>query len=96
MICMMHFPSIKSPFVSFFCILLFSINGLSYFLFLFPLTCRCQNNEHKNESANGQGFYFERVVYAGKFGDDDDMKDNDLPLDLLRLVEQDERQILPY
>ena len=63
---------------------------------LFPLTCRCQNNEHENDSANGQGFDFERVVYADEFGNDEDMEDNDLPLDLLRLVEQDERQILPH
>ena len=35
MICTMHFPSIKSPFVSHFCILLFPINGLSYIVFLF-------------------------------------------------------------
>ena len=63
---------------------------------LFPLTCRFQNNEHENDSANGQGFDFERVVYVGEFGNDEDMEDNDLPPDLLRLVEQDERQILSH
>ena len=63
---------------------------------LFPFTCKCQNNEHKNNFANGQGFDFERVVYASEFGNDEDMEDNDLSLDLLRLVEQDERQILPH
>ena len=45
------------------------------------------NNEHENDSANGQGFDFERVVYAGEFGNDEDMEDNELPPDLLRLVE---------
>ena len=53
----------------------------------FPLTCRCQNNEHENDSANGQGFDFERVVYADEFGNDEDMGDDDLLSNLLRLVE---------
>ena len=63
---------------------------------LFLLTCRYPNNEHENDSANGQGFDFERVVYAGEFSNEEDMENDDLPLDLLRLVEQEERQILPH
>ena len=62
----------------------------------FSLICRCQNNEHENDSINREGVDFERVVYVGEFGNDEDMEDNDLPSDLLRLVEQDERQILPH
>ena len=54
------------------------------------------NNEHENDTANGQGFDFERVVYTGELDNEEDMEDDDLPLDLLRLVEQDERQILPH
>ena len=65
-------------------------------LYLFPLTCRYPNNEHKNDSANGQGFDFERVVYVGELGNEEDMEDDDLPLDLLRLVEQDDKQISPH
>ena len=53
----------------------------------FPLTWKCQNNEHENDYANGQGFDFERVVYIDEFGNDEDMEDNDLPPNLLRLVE---------
>ena len=45
------------------------------------------NNEHENDSANGQGFDFKRVIYVGEFGNDEDMEDDDLPPDLLRLVE---------
>ena len=63
---------------------------------LFSLTCRYPNNEHENDSANGQGVDLERVVYAGVFDNEEDMKNDDLPPDLLRLVEQDERQILPH
>ena len=63
---------------------------------LFSLTCRYPNNEHENDSANGQGFDFERVVYAGEFSTEEDMESDDLPADLLRLVEQEERQILPH
>ena len=39
---------------------------------------------------------FERVVYAGEFSTDEGMEDDDLPLDLSRLVAQDEKQILPH
>ena len=63
---------------------------------LFPLTCRYPNNEHENDYANGQGFDFEKVVYAREFSDEEDIENDDLPPDLLRLVEQEERQILPY
>ena len=63
---------------------------------LFPPTCRYPNNEHENDSAKGQGFDLERVIYAGEFSDEEDMENDDLPPDLLRLVEQDERQILPH
>ena len=63
---------------------------------LFPLTCRYPNNEHENDSANGQGFDFERIVYTGEFSNEEDMENDDLPPYLLRLVEQEERQILPH
>ena len=52
--------------------------------------------EHENDSVNGQEFDFERVVYVDELGNEEDMEDDDLPPDLLRLVEQDERQILPH
>ena len=63
---------------------------------LFPPTYRYPNNEHENDSAKGQKFDFERVVYAGEFNNEEDMENDDLPPDLLRLVEQEERQILPH
>ena len=91
----MHFLS-KSSFVPYSYILSFPINGLSISYSFFSLTCRYPNNEHENDSANGQGFDFEKVAYADELGNEKDMEDDDLPLDLLRLVEQDERQILPH
>ena len=54
------------------------------------------NNEHENDSVNGQRVDFERVVYASEIGNEEYMENDDLPSDLLRLVEQDERQILPH
>ena len=76
-------------------IIFFYINSLPI-LYLFPLTCRYPNNEHENDSANGQGFDFEKVVYAVELGNEEYMEDDDLPPDLLRLVKQDERRILLY
>ena len=63
---------------------------------LFPPTCRYPNNEHENDFVNGQKIDFERVVYANEIGNEEYMKNDDLPPDLLRLVGQDERQILPH
>ena len=87
MISTMHFVS-KSSFVSNFCILSFSINGLPISYSFFPLTCRYPNNEHENDSVNGQRVDFERVVYANEIGNEEYyMENDDLSPDLLRLVE---------
>ena len=85
----------KSSFVSHSCILSFFINSLPI-SYSFSLTCRYPNNEHENDFVNGQGIDFERVVYASEIGNEEYMENDDLPPDLLRLVEQDERQILPH
>ena len=63
---------------------------------LFSLPYRYPNNEHENDSVNGQRVDFERVVSANEIGNEKYMENDDLPPDLLRLVEQDERQILPH
>ena len=72
--------------MSHFIIFISSINSLPI-LYLFSLTCRYPNNSHENDFVNGQGFDFERVVYAGELSNEEDMEDDDLPPDLLRLVE---------
>ena len=59
-------------------------------------TCRYQYNEYEIDSANSLGLDFKKVVYAGEFSENEGMEDNDLPLDLLRLMAQDEKQILPH
>ena len=64
-------------------------------LHFFSFTCKYRNNEHENHSASSLGLDFERVVYAGEFSNNESMKDDDLPPDLLRLVAQDEKQIFP-
>ena len=60
---------------------------------LFSLTCRYWNNEHESDFANSLGLDFERVIYIGEFSNDEGMKNDELPSDLLRLVAQDEKQI---
>ena len=78
--------------------IIFFISSINSFpiLYLFPLTCRYPNNEFENDFVNGQSVNFERIVYAGELGNEEDMEDNNLPPDLMRLVEQDERQILSH
>ena len=61
--------------------------SIAFHIVPFSLTCRYPNNEHKNDSVNGQRVDFERVVYAGELGNEENMEDDDLPPDLLRLVE---------
>ena len=68
----------------------------SYIVFSFHPLAGTQTNEHENDSANGKGFDFEMVVYASEFSNEEGMENDDLPPDLLRLVEQEERQILPH
>ena len=63
---------------------------------LSPFTCRYPNNEHENDFVNGQRVDFERVVFASEIGNEEYMENDDLPPNLLRLVEQDDRQILPH
>ena len=72
-----------------------SINSL-FISHLFSLTYRYRNNEHENDSTNSLGLDFEKVVYAGEFSNNEGMEGDDLPSDLLRLVAQDEKQILPH
>ena len=43
-----------------------------------------------------KGLISKKVVYVGELGNEEDMEDDDLLPNLLRLVEQDERQILPH
>ena len=62
----------------------------------FSLTCRYQYNEHENDSANSLGLDFKKVIYASEFNKDEGTEDDDLPPDLLRLVAQDEKQILSH
>ena len=81
----MHFL-LKSSFVSHFCILSFPINGLPIRI-LFSLTCRYPNNKHENDLVNGQKDDFERVIYASETCNEEYMENDDLPPDLLRLVE---------
>ena len=88
----MHFFVNESPFVSHFIIFISSINSLPYCTFFHSLAgIRTMNTRM---TASGQGFDFERVVYVGEFNNEEDMENDDLPPDLLRLVEQEERQIL--
>ena len=74
----------------------FSLSIAFLYRTLSSLTCKYQYNEHENDSANNLGLDFERVVYVDEFSNNKGMEDDDLPPNLLRLVAQDEKQILPH
>ena len=63
---------------------------------IFTLFFKFSNNKHENNQVNTQGVDFERVMYADEFSNDKDIKEDVLPLDLKRLVEAEERKILPH
>ena len=65
-------------------------------LHLFISLCRFPNNKHENNQVDNQGVDFERVMYTDEFGNDEDIEEDVLPSDLKRLVEAEERQILPH
>ena len=56
---------------------------------------KCPNNEYKNNQVNDQELDFERVVYVGEFSNNEDTEDEVLLSELVRLVKQKEKQILP-
>ena len=89
----MHFSSMSLHLCPILALFFTNSLPISYF---FSLTYRYQNNEHENDSADGLGLDFERVIYVGEFSTDEGMEDDDLPLNLLRLVAQDKKQILPH
>ena len=63
---------------------------------IFTLFFRFSNNKHENNQVNNQGVDFERVMYADEFSNDEDIEEDVLPSNLKRLVETEERQILPH
>ena len=73
----------------------FPINSL-FISHLLSFTCKYRNNEHENDSANSLGLDFEWIVYVDEFSNNKGMEDDDLPPGLLRLVAQNEKQILPH
>ena len=76
--------------------LIFSLSIAFLYCTSFSLTYRYQNNEHEKDFANNLRLDFERGVYVSEFSNNEGMEDDDLPSDLLRLVAQDEKQILPH
>ena len=60
---------------------------------LFP--CRSPSNEHEDDLDLQEGFDFERSVNTDEL-EENDAEDQVLPSDLARLIEHEEKQILPH
>ena len=65
--------------------------SIAFLYYRTSFTYRYRKNKHENDSANSLGLDFERAIYAGEFSNDEGMKDDDLPPDLVRLVAQAEK-----
>ena len=69
---------------------------LSYFCIPLLFLTRCLNNENENRREQYPNFYFEKHVCVGELVQSEDIDDFDLSPELLRLVETEDKQILPH
>ena len=69
--------------------------SLSIFKYRLIFPCRYSINEHKVDLVDDLGVDFERDICVGDSNIDEDIDNYFLPPDLLILVEQEEKRILP-
>ena len=54
------------------------------------------NNEHKDHKISLLNFYFARMSYISETDFENDIDESDLPLEMLRLLTMEDKQILPH
>ena len=62
--------------------------------FLFINSPRCLNNKNKNHENLYPDLDFDRSSYVNKTGFEKDIEESDLPLEMLRLLTMEDKQIL--
>ena len=66
------------------------------YTFYFITLVRCLNNEHKDNQEIHSKFDFERMLCIEKNDSEEDMDDETLPLEMMRLIDHENKQILPH
>ena len=69
---------------------------ISPYFFLFINSPKCQNNEHKDHENSYPDFDFERSSYVNEAEFEEDIEESNLPLEMLRLLTIEDKQILPH
>ena len=69
---------------------------ISPYFFLFINSPKCLNNEHKDYKNSYLDFDFERSSCGNEAEFEEDIKESDLPLEMLRLLTMKDKQILPH
>ena len=54
------------------------------------------NNEHKNHKISLSDFDFERTSYINETNFEKDIEESDLPIEMLRLLTMEDKQIMPH
>ena len=86
---------ISIPFFHFVYSLYLFLGAHSYTLYFIILT-KCLNNEHEDNQEIQPEFDFERMSYNDENDSEGDMDYETLPLEMRRLIDQKNKQILPH
>ena len=57
---------------------------------------KCLNNEHKDHENSYPDFYFERSSCVNEVEFEEDIKESELPSEMLRLLIMEDKRILPH
>ena len=88
----MHFGSFYS-FISF---ILYIFLGVHPYTIYFITLTRCLNNEDDDNQEIQPKFNFKRMSCTNENDSKEDMDDETLPLEIKRLIDQENKQILPH
>ena len=69
---------------------------ISPYFFLFIDSPKCLNNEHKDHENSYPDFDFERLSCINEAEFEKDIKESDLPSEMLRLLTMEDKRILPH
>ena len=75
---------------------LFFTHTYPYISSCFTNSPRCVSDEHKDHKNSFSDFDFERSSYISKTDFEEDTNNLDLPLEMLRLLTMEDKQILPH
>ena len=83
-------------FISFILLYIYIFFGAPPYTFYFIILASCLNNEHDDNQEMYLKFGFERISCTDEIDLEEDMYNKTLPLEMIRLIDQENKQILPH